>query len=219
MPTVENGYCYTIDKRKLHSRRDRMPNKMRRKMPRTEDEVRRYINTWLKKKHPHFVAQKETRATYIPDVGEMKVSDAVIFKRSKFIADRSKQFYSKAAYVYLEFEEHKSEKNYCILDLDKINVPVRKVYYYNGPFTAQYWLKIDKDDTPIMISYEYINKCYKGGKGDIENLGKSFEKSNRFNKKDQRDMIVAARKNKKGEWPKYVIIGWDNIFKEFDKFL
>lgn len=217
MATVENGYCHKLGRKKFHCRRDRMPKKMRRRMPHNEDEVRRYIDNWLKKKFPHFTAKKETRATYVPELGEMKISDAIIKKRPKFIPQRSKKFYSSAAYIYLELEEHRSEKSYCILDLDKINVPLRKIYYYNGPFTVQYWLKIDKDGTPFMISYDDINRIYK--KGDIENLGKNFEKSNRFSKKDQRDMIVAARKNKSGNWPSYVIIGWDNIFKEFSKYL
>ena len=47
-----------------------------------------------------------------------------------------------------------------------------------------------------------------------------MQATGKFTKPDQLIRIVAARRsNKKANWPDYVIIGWDNLFKELDRLL
>jgi len=174
-------------------------------LPRKELEVLEKVSEWCKDKHPQVDVQKSKYEKLIESTGEKKIIDTTLIGRYK---KKSKSGAKGVLIAELEFEEH--QKNYSILkDMVKITIPLRKLYYYRNDI-PQYWIKIDSDGTPFMINYRYIYE------NQEETVG--MRPFGSFTKKDQLTRIIAAqREDKKSGWPRYVIVGWDKIFKELNK--
>ena len=178
--------------------------------PRKELECIMHVAGWLKrnaKKYKHtYRISRDCQKHYVPEIGKCVISDAYIFENDE------SRLHPKI--IFLEFEEHL--RNYSILNDEKmcpgINVPSRKLHYYR-PFNAQYWIKIDNDGTPICIPYQYIARSFK--EGNINDIGAQ----GKYTEKRQREMIVVASRDKDGNWPSYVIVGWRSIFAEFKRIL
>jgi len=178
------------------------------KRPRKESDVREKIGEWLAKHHSSVEIQKEKYSKLIEKTGEKKIIDATLIGRNKKKAGRRKKDEMKGTLlIELEFEEHKA--NYSILkDQNRITFVLRKLAYWRADI-AQYWVKIDKDGAPLMINFKHI----------YENRDKliKMDKQGKFTKPDQLIRIIAAERDENGNWPDYVIIGWDNLFKELDR--
>jgi len=176
--------------------------------PREENDVREKIGGWLAKQHPLVEIQKEEYGKLIEKTGEKKIIDATLIGYSKRKAGRPRKNEMKGTLlIELEFEEHKA--NYSILkSQSKITFVLRKLAYWRADI-AQYWIKIDKNGAPFMINFRYIYK-------NRDKLVK-MDKQGKFTKPDQLIRIIAAEKDADGNWPDYVIIGWDNLFKELDR--
>ena len=175
------------------------------KLPRSEEEVIAKIAAWCAEKHPRVEVQKSEYEKLIESTGEKKIIDTTLIGRYK----RKPPSGAKGLLIAeLEIEEH--QKKYSILgDMLKITVPFRKLYYYRQDIT-QYWLKIDADGTPFMINYRHID--------EHQEETDSMPPFGNFTKKDQLTRIIAASREKKTSgWPKYVIVGWDKVFKELNK--
>ena len=182
-----------------------MPRK-KIKLPRTEAEVLQKIADWCTDLHPKVEVQKSEYEKLIESTGEKKIIDATIIGNYK----RKRRSGAKGCLIAeLEFEEHKSKKYVILKDMLMITIPLRKLPYWRNDI-PQYWIKVDKDGTPFMINYRYV----------YENRG-NLDKMHRQGKWQNNDQItrikVAERKDKKVKWPKYVIIGWDKIFKELNR--
>ncbi|KKM60630.1 hypothetical protein LCGC14_1539950 [marine sediment metagenome] len=215
MPTLEKPYNANIVK-KIRSRKKRriyMTNKD--KAPRTEQEciihVRKFLSRNNTKDNTHFDIMKDNEIHFVAEEGKCKFSDAVIYDNCKLkVGDSWIQKPRKI--IYLEFEEHKAP--YSILEnaekCPSIHVPLRKLHYYR-PFNAQYWIKIDRDGTPICIPYRYIAN----NSGCINDIGAQ----GKFTSKGQRNMIMAAKRDKDGTFPAYVLTSWRAVFKEFKRIL
>jgi len=177
-----------------------------RKEPECIEHVAKYLKRNAKNYKKVFKISKDLQAHYIPEIGKYVRSDAYIFE------DDDSRLNPKI--IFLEFEEHQrpysilKDRNMC----PGINVPSRKLHYYR-PFNAQYWIKIDNDGTPICIPYRYIARSFQ--EGNINDIGAQ----GKYTEKCQREMIVVASRDKNGEWPDYVIIGWRSIFAEFRRIL
>lgn len=183
---------------------------VRRKMnkPREEDDVREKIGVWLAKEHPLVEIQKEEYSKLIEKTGERKIIDATLIGHNKKRAGRPRKNEMKGMLLAeLEFEEHKA--NYSILkSQSKITFVLRKLAYWRADI-AQYWIKIDKNGAPFMINFRHIHR-------NRDKLVK-MDKQGKFTKPDQLIRIIAAEKDTDGNWPDYVVIGWDNLFKELDR--
>lgn len=176
--------------------------------PRKEDNVRKKIGDWLDKHHPSVEIQKEEFAKLIEKTGEKKMIDASLIGHYKRKVGRRRKEEMKGLLISeLEFEEHQA--SYSILETQKkITALLRKLPYWRADI-AQYWIKIDKDGTPFMINYNYIEK----NKDKLVRM----EKHGQFTKTDQITRIIAAEKDINGNWPDYVVIGWKALFKELDR--
>jgi hypothetical protein len=178
------------------------------KSPRTESEVLQKIVDWCTDLHPNVEVQKSEYEKLIESTGEKKIIDATMIGKYK---RKSKSGAKGCLIAELEFEEHQAKKYSILKDMAMITVPLRKLPYWRNDI-PQYWLKVDKDGTPFMINYRYISE-------NSDNLDK-MQRQGRWQNNDQIVRIkVAERKDKKSDWPKYVIIGWDKIFKELNKVL
>lgn len=184
-----------------------MPRKKMSK-PREENDVREKIGGWLAKHHSGVEIQKEEYSKLIEKTGEKKIIDATLIGYNKRKAGRRRKNEMKGTLlIELEFEEHKA--NYSILkSQSQITFVLRKLAYWRADI-AQYWIKIDKNGTPFMINFRYIYK-------NRDKLVK-MEKQGKFTKPDQLIRIIAAEKDVDGNWPYYVITGWDDLFKELDR--
>ena len=208
MAVVENGNgFYTQKRRKSRKKRSYCMPERNSKLPRTETEVRKKLVDWAAVKHPRVEIQKDTVAKLVAKTGKKKIIDTTILgnykRKSKFGA-------KKLLIAELEFEEHK--RDYSILnDMLMITIPLRKLDYWRNDI-YQYWIKIDSDGTPFMINYRHI----------YENRHE-LDRMNRQGKWQNDDQVVrikvAERKSKTAEWPKYVLIGWDSVFKELNKII
>jgi len=178
--------------------------------PRKEDNVREKISKWLAESHPTVEIQKEEYAKLIEETGEKKIIDASLIGRYKRKVGRRKKEEMKGMLLSeLEFEEHQAD--YSILkDQSKITFVLRKLAYWRADI-PQYWIKIDKDGTPFMINFRHIYE-------NREKLIKMGRHKN-FTKPNQLTRIIAAEKNEEGNWPEYVIIGWDSLLKELDRII
>jgi len=184
-------------------------------IPRKEDEcieyVRKFLNRTKDKYKAAFKIEKDTEEHFIPETGRCVISDAVIYDVYK-VQINTRFSRRRRRVISLEFEEHRKE--YSILkDESKcpaIHVPLRKLHYFR-PFDAQYWIKIDNDGTPICIPYKYIASKSK----DLNDIGAQGQFTSRY----QTNMIKAATRDASGKFPDYVIIGWNNIFKEISRIL
>jgi hypothetical protein len=179
-----------------------------KKIVRTEAEVKKRISDWCKKYHPSVEVQKSEYSKLIEATGEKKVIDATLIGRyvKKGRADTKGCLISE-----LEFEEHKATTYSILGDMLAIMVPLRKLDYWRNDI-PQYYIKIDRDGTPFMLNFRHIkaNEC---------NLDKMMP-NGKWQKNDQITRIKAAeRENKKSAWPDYVIIGWEQVFKELDRVL
>ena len=186
--------------------------------PRKEDNVREKIGMWLEEHHPAVEIQKVKYGKLIEATGEIKIIDASLIGYYKKRPGRPKKGgqpgIKGVILAELEFEEHASRKYSILKDMCKITSLLRKLYYHRADI-AQYWIKVDKDGTPFMINYNQIKKMSE----DRANWEK-MPATGKFTKPDQLIRIVAAiRSNKKSNWPDYVIIGWDDLFKELDRLL
>lgn len=205
MPTVANCCQVVIPQRKDYVRRNGMTKK-RGSSPRSESEVLGKISDWCEDKYSRVEIQKSKYEKLIEATGEKKIIDATVIGRYK---RKSRSGALGCLIAELEFEEHKSKKYSILEDMLMITIPLRKLYYWRNDI-PQYWIKVDKDGTPFMINYKYV----------FDNRDE-LDKMNRQGKWQRNDQItrikVAERPNKKADWPKYVIIGWDKIFKELNK--
>ena len=205
MPTVANCCQVVIPQRKDYIRRNGMVKK-KSSLPRSEPEVLGKISDWCSDKHPRVKIQKSEYEKLIEKTGEKKVIDATLIGKYK---RRSKSGSKGCLIAELEFEEHKSKRYSILEDMLMITIPLRKLYYWRNDI-PQYWIKVDKDGTPFMINFRFV----------FDNRD-DLDKMNRQGKWQRNDQItrikVAERPNKKADWPKYVIIGWDKIFKELNK--
>lgn len=175
------------------------------KKPKKENDVRNKISKWCTELHPQVEVQKLEYAKLIEETGEKKVIDATIIGHYKKIS-RAK---TKGCLISeLEFEEHQGD--YSILkDMLMMTIPLRKLGYYRHDI-PQYYIKIDKDGVPFMVNFKEIY-LRRDDKDRMRCKG-------RWTSTDQVVRIVFARRDtKEDEWPDYVVIGWDNIFKELDK--
>lgn len=212
MPTLEsvNGYdTNLVDPRfSIKSRKRRrcyMPRK-KIKPPRTEGEVLQKIADWCTDLHPRVEVQKSEYEKLIESTGEKKIIDATMIGKYK---RKSKTGAKGCLIAELEFEEHKAKKYSILKDMPMITIPLRKLPYWRNDI-PQYWLKVDKDGTPFMINYRYVAN-------NSDNLDK-MQRQGKWQNNDQVVRIkVAERKDKKSKWPRYVIVGWDRIFKELNK--
>jgi len=176
--------------------------------PRKEPECIAHIAKCLKRNSKNYKKMykisQDFQAHYVPEIGRYVRSDAYIFE------DANSRLYPKI--IFLEFEEH--QKNYSILNdpnmCPHITVPSRKLHYYR-PYNAQYWIKIDSDGTPICIPYWYVYK----NRSNIKDIGAQ----GRFVRRGEKEMIIVAARDKEGNWPDYLIIGWRSIFAEFRRIL
>ena len=209
MPTLNNGYEVDIVKKRYY-RRSNM-NKRKSVLPRKETECIKYIGNFLNRDKDKYKSKfriiKDTDEHFVPEIGQCKISDAVIY--DVYTVNYQDKF---RRVISLEFEEHRAQ--YSILKnanrCPGINVPSRKLYYYR-PFDAQYWIKIDVDGTPICIPYRYIVD-----KSDhINDIGKKGD----FTARGEREMIVAALRKEDGSFPEYVLTGWRSVLKEFRRIL
>ena len=121
------------------------------------------------------------------------------------IYDRSKGYQNQVISDYL---------TYCFGDQETINEI--------GVFEIGLGLSL----LVSMIYHKTITKSVmsvadKLGKG-FEALGKKLVKMGRykqFTKPNQLTRVIAAEKNKAGDWPEYVIVGWDGLLKELDRII
>lgn len=208
MPTLEsiNGYdSKIIDiKRRKKRRRCYMPKNI--KLPRTEAEVLNKIVDWCKDRHPRVEVQKAEYEKLIEKTGKKKIIDATLIGKYK---RRSRAGAKGCLIAELEFEEHRSKKYSILKDMTNITVVLRKLDYWRNDI-PQYWLKIDKDGTPFMINY---NEIYER-RDELDQMHRTAQ----WRDHDQITRIIAAsRETKKDKWPKYVVVGWDNIFKELHR--
>ena len=176
------------------------------KVPRNEPEVLQKISDWCTDLHPRVEVQKSEYEKLIESTGEKKIIDATIIGKYK---RKSKSGAKGCLITELEFEEHQSKKYSILNDMPMITIPLRKLPYWRNDI-PQYWLKVDKDGTPFMINYRYVYE-------NRNNLDKMFRQGKWQNNDQITRIKVADRKDKKAKWPKYVIVGWDKIFKELDK--
>jgi len=186
--------------------------------PRKEDNVREKIGVWLEDHHPAVEIQKVKYGKLIEATGEIKIIDASLIGYYKKRIGRPKKGgqpgIKGVILAELEFEEHESRRYSILKDMCKITSLLRKLYYHRGDL-AQYWIKVDRDGTPFMINYNQIKKMSE----DKKNWEK-MPATGKFTKPDQLIRIIAAKRpNKKADWPDYVIIGWDDLFKELDRLL
>lgn len=186
--------------------------------PRKEDNVREKIGAWLEEHHPSVEIQKVKYGKLIESTGEIKIIDASLigyYKKGRGRPKKASRPELKGVILAeLEFEEHESRRYSILKDMCKITSLLRKLYYHRADI-AQYWIKVDRDGTPFMINYNQIKKMSE----DKKNWEK-MRATGKFTKPDQLIRIVAARrKNKKADWPDYVIIGWEDLFKELDRLL
>lgn len=179
-----------------------------KKVPRSEEEVIDKIASWCNEKHPRVEVQKSEYEKLIESTGEKKIIDTTLIGRYK----RKARTGGKGLLIAeLELEEHQQKKYSILKDMLKITVPLRKLSYFRQDI-AQYWLKVDSDGTPFMINYWHIYN----NQEDTDSMP-AFGK---FTKHDQLTRIIAARREtKKSGWPRYVIVGWDKIFKELSKII
>jgi len=195
-----------------------MVSKKAANKPRKEDNVREKIGVWLEEHHPAVEIQKVKYGKLIESTGEIKIIDASLigyYKKRVGSPKKGGQPEIKGVILAeLEFEEHASRKYSILKDMCKITSLLRKLYYHRADI-AQYWIKVDKDGTPFMINYNQIKKMSED-RGNWEKM----PATGKFTKPDQLIRIVAAKRpSKKADWPDYVIIGWDNLFKELDRLL
>ena len=181
-----------------------MPKKI--KLPRTELEVLNKIVAWCKDRHPKVEVQKAEYEKLIEKTGKKKIIDATLIGQYK---RRSKAGAKGCLIAELEFEEHKSKKYSILDDMTEITALLRKLDYWRNDI-PQYWIKIDRDATPFMINYREIYDRRR----DLDQM----HRSGQWQEHDQITRIKAAvRETKESKWPKHVIIGWDEIFKELHK--
>jgi len=214
MPTLEgiNGYdrdlIYSRCNQKSRKRRRCYMPKAKIKVPRNESEVLQKISAWCTDTHPKVEVQKSEYEKLIETTGEKKIIDATIIGKYK---RKSKSGAKGCLIAELEFEEHQSQKYNILTDMPMITIPLRKLPYWRNDI-PQYWLKVDKDGTPFMINYKYVYE-------NRNNLDK-MHRQGKWQNNDQITRIkVAERKDKKAKWPKYIIVGWDKIFKELNRVL
>jgi hypothetical protein len=175
------------------------------KKPKKENDVREKISEWCSELHPQVEIQKLEYAKLIEETGEKKVIDATVIGHYNKISRAG----TKGCLISeLEFEEHQGD--YSILkDMLMITIPLRKLDYWRNDI-PQYYIKIDKGGIPFMVNFKQIY-AHKEDKDRMRCQGKWTETK-------QVVRIVFARRNTKtSDWPDYVIVGWDNIFKELDK--
>jgi len=187
--------------------------------PRKEDNVREKIGSWLEDHHPMVEIQKVKYGKLIEATGEIKIIDASLIGRYKKKVEKKKKkgeedIIKGVLLAELELEEHETKKYSILKDICKITFLLRKLYYHRADI-AQYWIKVDKDGTPFMINYNQIKRMSE----DRKNWEK-MPATGKFTRPDQLIRIVAAKRpNKKANWPDYVIVGWDDLFKELDRIL
>lgn len=187
-----------------------MTKNKRNSKPRKEDNVRKKIARWLVECHPAVEIQKEEYAKLIEETGEKKIIDATLIGRYKMKVGRRRKDAMKGMMLSeLEFEEHQAD--YSILkDQSKITFLLRKLAYWRADI-PQYWIKIDKDGTPFMINFRHVHE----NRGKLVKMGRHKH----FTKPSQLTRIIAAEKDENGNWPEYVIIGWDDLLKELDRII
>lgn len=205
MATVANGNSVCTAKKKTdYWRNGKMVKK--EKVARTEEEVLKKISDWCKEWHEDVKVQKSECEKLIECTGEKKIIDATLIGDYR---RKAKSGAKRCLIAELEFEEHKQKKYSILKDMTKITALLRKLDYWRNDI-PQYWVKIDKEGIPFMINYKKI----------WENRGKleKMEPFAQFRSMKQLTRIIAAdREDKKSEWPKYVLIGWDDIFKELGR--
>jgi hypothetical protein len=207
MTTVGNGVSICKAKKKTcYGRNCKMVKK--EKVARTEEEVLKKVSDWCREWHDDVKVQKLECEKLIESTGEKKIIDATLIgcynKKARSGAKR-------CLIAELEFEEHKQKKYSILKDMTKITALLRKLDYWRNDI-PQYWVKIDKEGIPFMINYKHI----------WENRGKleKMEPYAQYRSAKQITRIVAAeREDKVSDWPKYVIIGWDSIFKELGRII
>jgi hypothetical protein len=207
MASVANGNSICIAKKKKDYWRNGKMVKME-KVARTEEEVLKKISDWCKEWHESVKVQKLECEKLIESTGEKKIIDATLIGEYR---RKAKSGAKRCLIAELEFEEHKQKKYSILKDMTKITALLRKLDYWRNDI-PQYWVKIDKEGIPFMINYKQI----------WENRGKleKMEPFANFRSFKQLTRIVAAeREDKKSEWPKSVIVGWDNIFKELGRII
>lgn len=208
MPTVENGYDVGVVK-KIRSRKKRrvfMNKKLR--LPKTEGDVLEKISDWCTDRHPRVEVQKSEYEKLIEKTGEKKIIDATIIGHYK---RKSKSGAKGCLIAELEFEEHKQTEYLILKDMLKITCVLRKLPYWRNDI-PQYWIKVDGDGTPFMINYRYIY--------DNRHSTEGMKAYKQYTKPDQTiRIIVVDRESKEDNWPTYVMIGWEKIFKELHRVL
>ena len=143
------NYCkYNRKKTEKYHRRSKY---MKKKIPRTEDEVRSKIDLWCQDKHPRVRIQGSECEKLIEATGEKKIIDATIIGKYK---RKSRSGATMCLIAELEFEEHKTKRYGILNDLKMITIPLRKLTYWRNDI-PQYWIKIDKDGTPEIIRTTY----------------------------------------------------------------
>jgi len=198
--------CKAAKKYMNGGRKNSMPRKKVVKTARNEPEVLEKVSDWCKDRHPTVEIQKCEYEKLIESTAEKKVIDATVIGYYKH---RSRSGAKGCLIAELEFEEHKQSKYSILEDMTEITALLRKLAYWRNDI-PQYWLKIDKDGTPFMINYRYISD-------NRQNL-KKMNPYGRYTSHEQTTRIIAAqRENTESKWPSYVIIGWDNIFKELHR--
>jgi len=193
------------------------------KNPRTEKQVLKKISDWCKDKmksdwaggvYENIEVQKNEYDKLLESTGKKKIIDGTIIgkyteKYQKKRKERIKDKVKGCLISELEFEEHCSKRYNILTDMLTITVPLRKLPYWRNDI-PQYYIKIDKDDTPFMINYREIYKR----RNDLSKM----PKQGKWQRNDQITRIDAAvRKNRESNWPEYVIQGWDNIFEELNR--
>lgn len=207
MATVANGISICKAKKKTcYGRNGKMVKK--EKVARTEEEVLKKVSDWCKEWHECVKVQKLESEKLIEATGEKKIIDATVIG---YYSKKAKSGGKRCLIAELEFEEHQQKKYSILQDMIKITALLRKLDYWRGDI-AQFWVKIDRDGTPFMINYRHIwENRNKLEKMDPYAQYRSLKQITRI--------VVADRENKTDEWPKYVIIGWDNIFKELGRLI
>jgi hypothetical protein len=185
--------------------------------PRKEDDVRDKISAWLHEYYKDVEIQKEKYAKLIEETGEKKIIDASLIgrykkdKKKKEKKDLKKEEKKPEGVIIaeLEFEEHQA--SYSVLkDKTKITALLRKLAYWRADI-PQYWIKIDKDGTPFVLNFRYIYE----NRNKLVRMGRYRN----FTKPNQLIRIVAAEKDEEGNWPDYVLIGWDKLFDELSRII
>lgn len=208
MPTVEKAFEIDVVKNKKSRKKRRVYMDKKLRMPKTEKDVLEKISDWCTDRHPRVEVQKSEYEKLIEKTGEKKIIDATIIGHYK---RKSKSGAKGCLITELEFEEHKQKKYLILKDMTKITCVLRKLPYWRNDI-PQYWLKVDSDGTPFMINYRYIY--------DNRHSTEGMPAYKQYTRPDQTiRIIVADRDSEEDNWPGYVIIGWDKIFKELHRVL